>query len=63
MKEQQRKTIIKHRIEKAGNTLQEANHLLALGYVNNAVNRIYYACFYAITALLLQKYIIPFSIE
>ena len=48
-------------MEKASKTLQEANHLLALGYVNNAVNRIYYACFYAITALLLQKDIKPKS--
>lgn len=40
---------------KAKNTLQEVSQLLNFGFYNNSVHRIYYACFYCVTALLLQK--------
>jgi uncharacterized protein (UPF0332 family) len=33
--------------------LQEARGMLDSGHTNTAVNRMYYACFYAVTALLL----------
>jgi uncharacterized protein (UPF0332 family) len=47
--------IIKYRIERAKNTLDEARILLEAGKYNATVNRVYYACFYAVLALLTTK--------
>ena len=54
MKEETR-TLITYRLERARESLEEANILLERGYGNTFVNRLYYACFYAISALLLTK--------
>jgi hypothetical protein len=40
---------------RAREALDEANLLLANAHVHTAVNRIYYACFYAVSALLLTE--------
>lgn len=50
---------IKYRIQLAENTLSEANVIKDLGYLSTALNRYYYACFYAVTALLLTRELNP----
>jgi len=42
-------------MERAEETLEEAALMLEKGHVNTAVNRLYYACFYAVNALLLTR--------
>ncbi len=51
---QARKTLIKLWLEKADDALASAKLELNQGHISFAVNRLYYACFYAITAILLQ---------
>lgn len=45
---------IHYRLEKAEETIKAANVLLEKEMWNSAVNRFYYACFYAVTALLVK---------
>lgn len=52
---QERYDIVAYRIECAEKTLGEIDNLLALKYYNNAVNRMYYACYYAVSALLIAN--------
>ncbi len=47
--------LIKYRRIKAAETLKDATILLSHGSLNSAVNRIYYALFYEVTALLLTR--------
>ncbi len=49
------KTLVLYRLERAYETLDEALILLERGHLNTFVNRLYYACFYAVSALLLTK--------
>ena len=49
-----RKTLIALWLEKAEEALASAELELSVGHTNFAVNRLYYACFYAVTALLLR---------
>ncbi len=51
----QKKTLIAYRMERARETLGEAKIMLDAGRINAHVNRLYYACFYAISALLLIR--------
>jgi len=53
MTEQQRIDLVKYRIELANSTLAEIADQKRLGYYNTAVNRMYYACYYAAIALLI----------
>jgi uncharacterized protein (UPF0332 family) len=48
-------TIINYRLERAKEAIKEAEILLEKGHTNTFVNRLYYACFYAVSALLLTK--------
>jgi uncharacterized protein (UPF0332 family) len=48
------KKLIELWLEKAGEALASAELELNAGHTNFAVNRLYYACFYAVTALLLR---------
>ena len=50
---------IKYRIQLSVSTLSEANVIKDLGYFSTALNRYYYACFYAVTALLLTQELNP----
>lgn len=63
MKEQlDRKAIdalIAYRLQRAQETLQEVPWLKQQGYYNTAINRLYYACYYAAVALLLKHGINP----
>lgn len=47
--------LVTYRLERAIESLEEAKILLEQGHANTFVNRLYYACFYAISALLLMK--------
>jgi len=49
------KELIRYRIERAEQTLDEAKLLFDSGYINTYVNRLYYACFYAVSALLISQ--------
>jgi uncharacterized protein (UPF0332 family) len=55
MNQEEIKELIKYRINRAKETLSEVPSLITLGYFNTAVNRIYYSCFYAVNALIIQK--------
>jgi uncharacterized protein (UPF0332 family) len=47
--------LVQYRLDRALEALAEAGLLLDSGHANTAVNRLYYACFYAVSALLLSK--------
>ena len=47
--------LIRYKISRAEETLDEARVMLQTSHPYGAANRIYYACFYAVTALLLTK--------
>jgi uncharacterized protein (UPF0332 family) len=51
MNQEERQAYAQHRIESAYQTLEAARLLANYGYWNSAVNRLYYATFYAINAL------------
>lgn len=53
--DESRQSVIKYRLERAEKTLEEVYHLIDQGYYNTAINRIYYACYYTVTALLLKN--------
>lgn len=52
--EQSRRDLVKYRIDRAYETLKEADLLADNSFYNAAVNRLYYACYYATVALLLK---------
>lgn len=54
MTDEERYELVQLRKENAQRTLCEAKLMLDNSYWNGAVNRMYYACFYAVTALLIQ---------
>jgi uncharacterized protein len=47
--------LVQYRLDRAREALAEAVLLLDNGHANTGVNRLYYACFYAVSALLLTK--------
>jgi uncharacterized protein len=47
--------LVRYRLARAKESLAEAELLLANGHVQTAVNRLYFACFYAVSALLLAE--------
>jgi uncharacterized protein (UPF0332 family) len=47
--------LIQYRLEKANQTLEDAKLLANANRWNPCVNRLYYACFYAVSALLAQN--------
>ena len=53
--EESRKALVQYRIERARQTLQEAKYMTDGRYYNAAVNRLYYACYYAASALLIAN--------
>ena len=48
------KALIKYRIERAEETYKEALLMQAGGHWHTCANRLYYACFYAVSALLVK---------
>jgi uncharacterized protein (UPF0332 family) len=51
----ERKEYVKYRIESAFKTIDAAKVLAEKGFWNSAVNRIYYAVYYAVNALLMMN--------
>jgi len=49
------KALIAYRMARAHEAIDEAKMLFDAGHINLYVNRLYYACFYAVSALLLTK--------
>jgi uncharacterized protein (UPF0332 family) len=47
--------LVYYRLDRANESIREAELLLDAGHANTCVNRLYYACFYAVSALLLMK--------
>ena len=47
--------LVRYRLQRAQETLDEAALLHEKEHLNAAVNRLYYACFYAVSALLLAE--------
>lgn len=50
-----RDDLMRHRIERADETLEDARILANAKRWKTCVNRLYYACFYAVSALLIQQ--------
>lgn len=53
--EQNRAYLIHYRLERANEALEEADLLEKESHFNAAINRLYYACFYAVSALLISR--------
>jgi hypothetical protein len=49
------KDLVRYRLERAREALDEARLLFEKAHLNASVSRVYYACFYAVGALLLCK--------
>ena len=54
MKPEQRKDVVSYRLQSAKDLLVEINSHIERGFYNTAMNRMYYACFYVVSALLLN---------
>ena len=46
---------VKHRLARSAEALNEAEFLLKGGFSSGVINRLYYACFYAVSALLFSE--------
>jgi uncharacterized protein (UPF0332 family) len=55
MNDIERSELVQYRIERANDTFQEVENHIKNGYLNTAVNRLYYACYYAVIALLVKN--------
>ena len=49
------KALVQYRLQRAAETLDEASVLFDAGHINTYVNRLYYACFYAVSALFVSR--------
>ncbi|WP_373515144.1 HEPN domain-containing protein [Persicitalea sp.] len=54
MKEKDREALARYRIQRARETFDEVSILIENGLWNTAVNRLYYASYYAVIALLIK---------
>ena len=52
---EQGNALVAYRLQRSREALQEARLLAEHGHANAAVNRLYYACFYTVSALLLSR--------
>ncbi|WP_373518646.1 HEPN domain-containing protein [Pricia sp.] len=55
MKTEERAALVKYRMQRAEETLSEVSILIDNELANTAVSRLYYACFYAVSALLIKN--------
>ena len=55
MTNEERKNVVLYRLENARTTLAEVQSHIGNGFYNTAVNRMYYACYYAVSALLIAN--------
>ena len=54
MNEQNKNDLVNYRIKRAKETLAETNAMIESSFCNAAVNRLYYACYYSVIALLMK---------
>jgi len=54
MKPKDREIFVRLRLQHAKETLAEVKGIIAMGYWRTAANRMYYACYYAVSALLIK---------
>jgi uncharacterized protein (UPF0332 family) len=54
LNEEEKDIVVQHRLKRANETLAETKDLLNLNRWHGAANRLYYACYYAVTALLIK---------
>ncbi len=47
--------LVKYRTQRSKETLSESKLMVESGYLNGAINRLYYACYYIVNALLLKN--------
>ena len=55
LSDEERKALVLYRIEKARNTFNQTQTIVPMGYWNMIANRLYYAAYYAVSALLLNE--------
>ncbi|MFZ4543031.1 MAG: HEPN domain-containing protein [Saprospiraceae bacterium] len=55
MNQNSKRDLVVYRISRANETLKEVEAMMDSEFWNAAVNRMYYACFYAVSAILLDK--------
>jgi uncharacterized protein (UPF0332 family) len=55
MNDQERVELVKYRLKRAKDTLHEINILVESELWSIAINRLYYACYYAVTALIAKN--------
>lgn len=58
MDEKSIQALVTYRLKRAGEALREADILIKNGCYNTAVNRLYYACYYALIALLVKNHVV-----
>lgn len=57
--EEMKDALAAYRLQRAKDTVQEAVDMLEKEHYNAAVNRLYYACYYAVSALLVKNNLQP----
>jgi len=55
LSEDEKKILIDLKIERSNEAIKEVPYLIEQGFYRTAANRLYYACYYIVGALLLQK--------
>jgi len=55
LSDEEKDAVIFYRIQKAKDTWKEAEGIAQLGYWNAVINRLYYACYYMTSALLIYN--------
>lgn len=50
-----KEALVQYRLKRAVDSLEEAQYMAKGGYYNAAINRLYYACYYAAAALFLKN--------
>ncbi len=54
LSDEEREQLIKHRIERANETIEDVALLIKNGRLNSAVNRVYYGMYYILSALAIK---------
>lgn len=55
LSDEERDAVVFYRIQKAKDTWKETEGIAQLGYWNSVINRLYYACYYMTSALLISN--------
>jgi uncharacterized protein (UPF0332 family) len=55
LKQEDRNALVSVRLQRAKETMTEVHGVIQFGYWRNAANRLYYACYYAVCALLIKN--------